>query len=787
MLSFFLFLLRLFGRRWGIPPAVADYLAASTRLGRDSQIPTQLIPIALRLWARGRLNLEFLDDHSDWVLPYWAVHQLNPGDPAYSARGFQPVLLNTGYRDWTGIGNPASPREAIVDPRGLVTPQFDGWSLDTWLRVDDELFFPSRMETPYLEQRLDENLPIVQTRYEPRGLRVLQEAFAVKDSGNNDWVIAATTVENPRGDPRTATLYLCPRPFNPEGVGLIKQIEFRPGQGETPYTFWVNASLGGLIPQPDAVACANEQRGDVAFEILALDSSKQAASPAGVATGAAAYQIELAPHTSRIITGVLPMTAVSQVPAEVVAWTRPEEFVKLKRATATRWRDLMAQGMRIRVPDDRLQDAFEANKAYLLLFHDGDFITPGPYTYHEFWFRDAAYMLHALDQLGYHDQVADVLKTFPRRQQKDGYFLAQEGEWDSNGQALWTWAEHTRLSGELQTLAEQYWPMLNAAHWIDYKRQATRNNPERLPEHGLFPSGMSAEHLGANDFFYWDDLWGLAGLRAAGYAAKLFDKKEDALKLDAAYQAFSADLDASLARAAERTHAAWMPASPYRNADSAMVGNLVALYPLQLLTPDDPRIVATLDELRRVAWQEGTFFHQVGHAGFGTYLALHVAGCYLYQRRTEAWPIIFWLLQHATPTFTWAEAISPQTHHGDMGDGHHGWAAADWISIVRNALLFEEGQHLVLTPALPIDWTHETLSLQVDKAATNFGEVGYTIAFGERAATLVLRANWREPPEYIEWNLPFQLKTASGDTSGVELVDNRVRIPHTVRKVVAMW
>jgi hypothetical protein len=145
------------------------------------------------------------------------------------------------------------------------------------------------------------------------------------------------------------------------------------------------------------------------------------------------------------------------------------------------------------------------------------------------------------------------------------------------------------------------------------------------------------------------------------------------------------------------------------------------------------------------------------------------------------------VLKHASPTFTWAEAIHPLTRRGGMGDGHHGWAAADWISIVRSALLFEEETRLVLTPALPADWAYETMSLAVEKAATYFGDVDYTIAFGDHAATLVLKGKWREPPEYIEWNLPFVLKNAGGDQPGVEIVNNRVRIPNHIRKVVATW
>ena len=48
----------------------------------------------------------------------------------------------------------------------------------------------------------------------------------------------------------------------------------------------------------------------------------------------------------------------------------------------------------------------EANRRYMLLFHDGADITPGPSTYHRFWFRDAAYMLAAMDRYGQHAEVA---------------------------------------------------------------------------------------------------------------------------------------------------------------------------------------------------------------------------------------------------------------------------------------------------------------------------------------------------------------------------------------------
>lgn len=781
-------LLRLFGPRFRLSPVVPEYIERSGRAGSSAQIPTELLPLAARLWSRGWFNRQTLDIRRDWVLPYWATRQLDPHDPGFIGRALQPVYINAGYRTWTALGNPESRLESIADPRGLLTPMPNewGWSLDAWLAVDGQTFFPSRMDGGAITQELQEHLPLVQTRYEPAGLRVNQEAFAAQDNSGQDWLIAAYTIENPRGDRRAARLLLSLRPFNPEGAAIVHSIVFNP-QAEPP-ELRVNDDLAVLLPKPNSFSAAPAEQGDASFLLDAPNNISAVSDETGCATFVAAYDLELGPHTHRVITTVMPMAPHRAVNPQAAAWLQPDALPQLKRDFSQRWRTLLGQGMTIRVPDDGVQNAFDANKAHLLVLHDGDSITPGPFLYHEFWVRDAAYMLHALDQLGYHEQVKSVLKTLPDFLRKDGYIQSQDGEWDSNGQALWLLEQNARLSGDYELLHEQYWQMLNAAHWIDNARQKTKKSGERAPEHGLLPAGLSAEHLGPNDYYFWDDWWGLAGLRAAVFTARMFNSPEDAQKLQSAYDSFLGDVNDALARAAAKYDALWMPAAPDRRPDSAMAGNLAALYPLQLLTPDDPRLTATLAELKKTSFVDGAFFHHVGHGGFGTYLALHLAGCELYQRKQTAWEALRFLLKNASPTWTWGETIHPLTRRGGHGDGHHGWAAADVVSFIRNALLFEENDHLVLTPALPEDWIFETATIKVERAATYFGDVDMTLAFGDKNATLVLKGKWRDPPAYIEWNLPMELKNAGGNVAGVELVDgHRVRFPANVTRLVATW
>jgi hypothetical protein len=41
----------------------------------------------------------------------------------------------------------------------------------------------------------------------------------------------------------------------------------------------------------------------------------------------------------------------------------------------------------------------------------------------------------------------------------------------------------------------------------------------------------------------------------------------------------------------------------------------------------------------------------------------------------------------ASPTGQWPEAIHPRTLGGCMGDGQHGWAAGEWIMMIRNCFV----------------------------------------------------------------------------------------------------
>src|SRR5437588_8474880 len=204
--------------RMRITPDIVRYLSTFQRLGEnvEVQLPGELLPIGARTVFRAIRTRAAAQLGVDWVWPYWLDRQLDPRARAFVPRGHLPVLTNVTHRNWTAVGNIGSPWEAIVDPRGLVTPWYDGWSLDWWIGADDRWHVPSREAG--VRQRLVDASPVVETAMTIPGGDAIQRVYAVAD---DDLVIVE--IENASPAPFVAAFGV--RPYNPEGLAVIERID----------------------------------------------------------------------------------------------------------------------------------------------------------------------------------------------------------------------------------------------------------------------------------------------------------------------------------------------------------------------------------------------------------------------------------------------------------------------------------------------------------------------------------------------------------------------------------
>ena len=140
-----------------------------------------------------------------------------------------------------------------------------------------------------------------------------------------------------------------------------------------------------------------------------------------------------------------------------------------------------------------------------------------------------------------------------------------------------------------------------------------------------YAAGFSAEHLGPNDYYYWDDFWGVAGLRAASWLLDATGEPEAGSRFLRESDRFLECIEESLAHVERRLDRPGMPASPYRRMDSGAVGSLAAGYPLQIFSPRDPRLLDTAEYLLSRCLVNGGFYQDIIHSGINPYLTLHVA------------------------------------------------------------------------------------------------------------------------------------------------------------------
>lgn len=701
-----------------------DPIALLTRLQQFAQpsevhYPVELLRAGAEMHARGLLNSRIIQHNMDWRWPYWVRRQYDPRDISFVPRAFSLTHVNLTQRNWTAIGLPGVDAFPIVDPAGLLTPLTDGWSLDVWVRAADERWLVPAY-APHLEQHLDltQGLSVVTRSWDERsGLSLTVRATAFAIDAEVRWELYCEA-----GGDAARWLVLALRPFNPEGIAGLKSIAL---DGER----WrVDDREDLLLDGPPARHLVSDYaHGDVHRR---WDDEGARATrircPRGMATAGAVF--ELAPGAPRRL--------------------RVQGLLSRAAPSSASWPAALAGACRLHHPDARLQALYDAAVHALVLLTPGD-PYPGPYTYRRFWFRDATFMLDALLALGLVSRVDAALERFRARQTTDGYFRSQDGEWDSNGQVLWLFARHAAATRQVPD-APRLRMLRAAAEWILRKR-LPRSPPS--PQAGLMPAGFSAEHLGPNDYYYWDDFWSVAGLQAAATLFATCDPTA-AQRYRENAQDLMACITRSLASGERRLGRAAMPAAPGRRLDAGAIGSLVAGYPLALLPADDPRLLDTVEYLLANDLVDGGFFQQNIHSGINAYLTLHLSQILLRAGDMRHGELLHAVARLASPTGQWPEAVHPQTRGGCMGDGQHAWAAAEWIMALRNCSVREEDDVLVIGSGVDRDWLVEDKPLSFGPTLTAHGAISVVIAGPSAAPRVSWQADWHGPAPTLHLALP---------------------------------
>jgi hypothetical protein len=446
-----------------------------------------------------------------------------------------------------------------------------------------------------------------------------------------------------------------------------------------------------------------------------------------------------------------------------------------RAAEKARWEFLLQSGAELITGVPHLDSLYKTSVINLLLCRtkfagqgergqDIYVVKPGPDLYDDFWTRDGAYISTTFDIAGlpqeaekslrlfWHSNLKGILATWG--QQPSGEWAAPITEWDAQGQALWTLVNHYQFTHDLDWLKTVYGSIIRGVRWMKHAIEQTQfvnENGERPIYYGLLPLG-EGEAI-AYGYNYYHCFWGVLGLRQALRAAQALNQTDDVKWIKKLCDEFSANLLGSVKLASQRVaNNKFIPATPF-DPKAPVWGSIAALYPARFLDPHDPLITGTLAMLDGEA-QEDTWLYEPDH--LWTYITVEGAMCHLLR---DELPMFYKLyngyVSHASPTNAWVEGISLPDRAGS-GDMPHCWGAAEYVTIHRNALVYENESKLELCWGVHPEWLHDGARLSAKRAATKFGAVDFSLQRSgvELVLDYALSPAGHEPSEETRFHIP---------------------------------
>ena len=473
------------------------------------------------------------------------------------------------------------------------------------------------------------------------------------------------------------------------------------------------------------------------------------------------YALRLAPGKSETLVFKMPVKPIPAGDTVQLGELRTAAFDDYMRATVQAWDLELARSIQISLGEDKVTNTFKANLIYDLIARDregDDYVqTVNKFHYHSFYLRDGAYIVRGYDVAGLHDLARQCLEFFFAFQQPDGNFVSQQGQYDGWGQTMWAFGQHYRLTRD-RAFAERAWPAVQKA--VAWLREARRNDPLHLmpasnPRDAEFTTVVA--HISGYN------LWALAGLKNAIELAKAVGAAGDASEFQREYDDYAQTLWKKLDEITAKTNGYIPPGIDQPGGQDW--GNMLTLYPEQLLPHFDRKVTGTL-EGTRAKYGEGimTYAGRLHH--------------YLTMKNTETLVVrgdqrkaleeLYAMLVHTSSTHAGWEWGVKAWGERDFGQNlaPHGWFGAKYIAVVRNFLLREEENDLHLLSVLSPAWTGAGQTISVGNAPSYYGPVAFQAKFQEGGMNVDLQPKFDAAPRRIVVHLPWYVKTATARADG---------------------
>ena len=281
-----------------------------------------------------------------------------------------------------------------------------------------------------------------------------------------------------------------------------------------------------------------------------------------------------------------------------------------------------------------------------------------------------------------------------------------------------------------------------------------------------------------------DLLWNLAALKTAHrFFVDLHDKglAKEIHEFILKYQ------EVVISRAREIEHARWIrPTDPSMSKIEEEALSVLASTALLHISELDTEFLNLLIEKsvkRRIVSGLWKFFRP--QELYSSHLALRLAHYYVTSKQRDlVQPLFERVLDFFTDDYHLPEFVNTRTYGGSAGMGSSVVAAADFILLVRDMVLFEEDSNIVVLAGIPEDWFTAKRSLVISSLPTLSGRSH--IEVGTSSNQHQIEIDRAELPEEYEVHIPASVPMPMVKCYGATIVERASKVTSPYLKVVPL-
>ena len=668
-----------------------------------------------------------------------------------------------------GVANTLDTLKTFVEAEGNFSPGFGSYGIYFWVRDEKagRLFAPTMEDVKCEHGLMPGGLLIPWSRWSAGEVEVTTEICAVKhpSPAGELFVDGARVILKNRSDVETkVSLYVALRPLGPAGwevreIGTTKRQLDVDGH----MAVWASEEAAQQIALPNDTIAAVALAG---LPVAQSQFANTASSTNGDCSGALRFEVTLPAKGSKTLGFVCPVLAgrraVGHAWDGVSPWAQfdlskpnpPEDGGKLQpdpgeawwaglnaddlfERAVTYWRGV-SQRTTLKMPDSRWAESFAAIVSHAALCMNENAPDVAVVNYNVFN-RDGMYLANIFQKSGNNDLSEAALD----------YFLAHpfngrvQPEADNPGQILWAMGEHWKFTRDLEWLRRTYFKAQKLAAMIGYYR--TTPGPHWVSDTSLeFGDKLPAKQRkelkpGACDGVHpeYTEAYDIAGLRQAITLAEAVGNAPDAT----AWKNLAASLFDSYAQS-------------FGTNLARGYGSYAVLWPTRLYPFDEGQ---AHDQFKSVGAQKPTSwrYFPLAKAHQGLLAGNRAAGFETLNTHLDHPQMRGWYAFDEggdSGTGGWNHVLT-RWRQGKVSDAMpHAWSIAEFVLLLRDSLLYEDGEKLVLFAGVAPEWFTHPTGMNVREMPTPFGRCSIDYVVKGQSATVSVTGV--KPPGGLVLRLP---------------------------------